>query len=191
MGPARGGFGRVVRRRRTQHHARRVSRPRHRVWCRADRYLPDFGVSDRQLCDAAHPDDLDPADHDRHHARFLVAEPACRGTDRGLCEPGVLYRDGDDRDDRAVGHRGAQRHSADRIPACRPGPGANVARCAVRGRRRADASDPFDGGSICAGRDPDHARSGVLGPRLGPDLRAVRFHGLYLAGGADDLFLGV
>ena len=55
---------------------------------------------------------VDSADHDRHHARLLAAEPDREPAGRRVRQPGVLHRHGHDRHDRAERHRGPQRASS-------------------------------------------------------------------------------
>ena len=105
----------------------------------------------------------------------VLDEPA----GRRLRQPGVLHRHGDDRHDRAGGHRGPQRHHPDRLHP----EGRRARHAAGRGHRRVRRgpvpADLPDRGRGDARRVADHAGPDLQRAGLVADLRAVRLDRLH------------
>ena len=120
---------------------------------------------------------------------FWLLNAARRRARRRLPEPGLLHRDGDDRHDRAVRDRRAQRHPADRVRPRRACARGEPLRDALlecgRGALPPDLPDRRHG--ACWRPSPITLDPIFSGPRLGADLRPVRLDGVHAGGDPGDL----
>ena len=183
--PAAGHPAGLARRGRVEDHGGRLPRPRDRLLGRADRHLRPARLRNRVVRDAAADHALDPADTDRHHARLLVVERAHEPAGRRVRQPGVFHRDGDDRHDRAGGHRGPERHHPDRFHP-KGGRERHATGSSHRGVGRGPVPADFpDRGRGDARRMADHAGPDLQRPGLVADLRAVRVDHVHAAGDPD------
>ena len=119
--------------------------------------LPHSRHSDRVDGDLGHHDAGHPADDDRHHAGLLAAKPLRRARGGGPAQSGFLHGHGNDRHDRACGHRRAQLGHPDRLHPSRPAPGHEPGRGAHYVRRDPHPPDLPDRRDGPAGQHRHHA----------------------------------